>query len=257
MKILYDFFIVLMDSKYKEETTEAGVKTLNKAYMEDWAEEHLKYRKQYGVVLETPGGYSDMLYDIDAGGLPEPKVFVGGDFIMQKERIGYTTLPQYNPSSFDGFPIITLQDIAKRVDVKKGDKIYFDYLVPSPERYLGMHQGMEMYSVRVDEIYCAVRHSRIPAEDGRIPYEVIPQGLWCMVEPIGETWEQIVTEHGVVTSPRPNIKYLEGIVRHIRDREDVKNGDMILYQRNADYTVTIEDVDYFVMLEDDILCKRT
>jgi co-chaperonin GroES (HSP10) len=257
MQIIHDYFIVLMDKKYNSEPTESGMIKVNEAYMEDWAEEHLKHRRQYGTVLEVPLGYTHELLDIVHIGMPEPRVFLSGDFIGKKVNEGFTKLPQYNPSTFDGFDLITLDDISKLVNVRKGDKIYFDYTVASPDRFLGKFGDKgDMYMVRVDEIYCSVRYSRFKNDDGNFTYIIIPHGGWCLVEPAMESWEEIETESGILIKPKPTARYLDGIVRHIRDRDDVKAGDRILYQRHADYTVSIEEIDYFVMKEEDILCRR-
>jgi co-chaperonin GroES (HSP10) len=255
MQIIHDYFIVLLDSKYNSGKTESGIIKLNEAYMEDWAEEHLKHRRQYGTILEVPAGYTDSMVDIVTPGLPEPRLFVSGEFIGHKVNQGYRKLPEYYPSTFESHEVITIKDIASKVNVKKGDKVYFDYLVTDPDRYLGKHNGGEMFMLRVDEIYCKVKKGAIMNADGNFVIEIVPQGGWCMVEPTMETWDEITTDAGIIIKPKPEAKYLDGTVRHIAERLDIKEGDRILYQRHADYTVTIEDVDYFVMKEEDILLK--
>lgn len=241
MRIIHDYFIITIDQRYN---TGDGIIKINDAYMEDWAEEHLKYRRQYGVVITLPGAFSDTVTDIVTPGSPEPRLFVSGEYIERLLRMGYTRVPQYNPSTLEKFPEIKLSDIAKKVKVLPKDIVYFDQSVTDPENYLGKHNGQEMYKLRVDQIYCSVRNGQI-----------IPQGGWCFVEPKMETWEEITTPSGIVKKPNPEAVYLEGFVRHIAAREDIKSGDHIIYQRHADYKMTIEGAEYYVMREEDLLCE--
>lgn len=256
MTILQDFYIVLIDKKYNSEVTKSGLITLNAAYMEEWAEEHLKHRRQFGTILRKPATFSDDMLDIVTPGLPEPRLFVSGEYRAYEAQRGRRTIAEYYPSSLDKFDVITIADYAKNVKVQPGDKVYFDYLATDQERFLGSYQDKgDMYMLRVDEIYCSVKTSRIANMAGEYPITVTPQGGWCMLEPDMQTWEEITTPSGIVKQPFPHAKYLLGYVRHISKRDDVKAGDHVIYQRNADYNLSIEGKDYLVMREDDILCK--
>lgn len=136
-----------------------------------------------------------------------------------------------------------MADIAKTVNVKVGDKVYFDYLATDPMNMLGNHPKGELYKIQVDQIYFAVQGGN-----------VVAQGGWAAVTPVMETWESLTTPTGIIKKPKPEAIYLEGVVKHISDRPDVKIGDKIIYQRNADYAMKIEGVDCYVMRESDILC---
>lgn len=269
MQILHDFFIVLIDKKYNSDQTPTGILTLNEAYMEDKAEGHLKHRRQFGVVIGTPAIFTDTLVDVIVPGMPEPRIFVSADHMQEKANMGFSKLPQYYPSSYDEFPQVTLLDIAQKTDIRKGDKIYFDYMSTEDKRFLGPHRDGNLYQIRVDEVYCSVR-----IVDGKP--QIITQGEWCLVEPDFETWEDITSPNGVITKAAPGAKfeptfddetgdqvdwkmviegkYLQGFVRHISNRKNVKAGDKIMYERNADYVVNIEGTAYYVMKESDLLC---
>jgi co-chaperonin GroES (HSP10) len=265
MKIIQDYFMVLLDQKYNSDVTESGILTLNPAYMEEWAEAHLKHRRQFGKVISAPLQFTDTVVDVTLPGGPEPRLFVSSEHIGEMVNAGYTRIPQYYPSSYDEFPAITLLDIAQKTDIRPGDKVYFDYLATDEDRILGPHKDGILFMIRVDEIYCVVR-------DGKI----IPQGEWCLVRPDMETWEDITSPSGVIMKAAPGAKfeaqkdennefigykmviegkYLQGFIEHIRPRPDLKAGDKILYQRNADYTVIIEGEPLYVMKEEDVLIK--
>lgn len=244
MQIIHDSYIVLVDKKYNTEETKSGIIPLSKAYMEDWAEEHLKHRRLYGTVMVVPRGFSDTVVDVILPGLPEPRLFVSGEYIERAMQLGNRRLPEYNPSSFDKFPEVTMADIASKVNVGTGQKIYFDYLATDPENFLGPYNEGELYKINVDQIYFAVREDKVEV-----------QGGWCAVTPKMETWEDITTPSGIIKRPSPQAIYLEGIVKYISEREDVKVGDKIIYQRNADYAMNIEGENCYVMRESDILCK--
>lgn len=244
MIVINDFFIVAIEGKYENGKTASGIILLNDAYTEDWAEEHLKYRRKTGVVMTTPLNFSDTVIDVKIGGMPEPKVFVSGEQLEQLHA-GYSKRRiNYQPSTFEGYPTVTLADIGALVDVKRGDKIYFDQFVTDQENFLGKHNGKDLYNCRVDQIYCAVR-------DGKI----VPQGQWCVVKPDMESWSDITTKSGLLKKPSPEAHYLLGYVESIRPRPDIQPGDHILYQRHADYETMIEGQKYFVMKEDDVLCR--
>lgn len=245
MKIVHDYYIVLLESKYLSEETKSGVIQLNEAYMNEQVEDHIQHRRQYGLVMTVPNAISNEVVDIVIPGTPEPRLHVSGAYIDEMKARGYTRTPEYYPSSLDKFDEIFLKEIAAKVDVNKGEKIYFDYSATDDENFLGNHNGKyPMYKVKVDQIYCVVR-------DGVI----IPQGGWCFVEPVMETWDEITTPSGIIKKPKPEAKYLQGYLRYSAPREDVKPGDHILYQRHADYKMTIEGEELYVMKDEDLLCK--
>lgn len=244
MQIIHDSFIVLVDKKYNTEETKSGIIPLAENYMEDWAEEHLKHRRLFGTVIVAPRGYSDTVVDVLIPGLPEPRLFVSGEYIEKLMQAGSKRIPEYNPSTFDKFPEVTMADIAAKVNVAVGQKIYFDYLATDPENFLGPYKGGELYKIDVSQIYFSVRDGKVEA-----------QGGWAAVTPKMETWDDITTPSGIIKKPSPEAIALEGIVKFISNRPDLKVGDHIIYQRNADYVMNLEGEDCYVMRESDILCK--
>jgi co-chaperonin GroES (HSP10) len=165
-----------------------------------------------------------------------------GEYSSCRYSKAWSELLKYD--TFDDFEKITLADIGRKTDIKRFDKIYFDYRVTEDDNLVGKHEGKELYKVRVDQVLCVIR------ED-----EIIVQGGWCLVEPNMETWEEITTKSGIVMKPQPQAKYLEGIVRHISPDYNIVAGDKILYEKHADWTVHIEGNDYYAIEESDILGK--
>jgi co-chaperonin GroES (HSP10) len=147
-----------------------------------------------------------------------------------------------------------MADLGAKMKVEVGDKVYFDYQISDKENLLGMHNGAKMYKVNVDQIYCSIRRERSKV-DHRFRDIIHMQGGWVLVAPDVETWEEIKTPSGLMKKPKPEAKSLLGFVRHIRPGIDLKSGDHIVYVRNADYVVLVEGTPYYVMREDDILCR--
>jgi co-chaperonin GroES (HSP10) len=248
MIINLDYFLVTVDQKYESEITPSGIITTNAAFVDvnyKETDDRYRYKRIFGRVEACPRGFSNTTHSLVDPGIPAPTKYMSHDMICQRIRMGHREMSRrnYNPSSFDDFEKITLADIGRKTDIRRFDKIYFDYRVTEPDNLVGSHDGKELYKVRVDQILCSVR-------DGQI----ITQGGWCLVEPNMETWDEITTPSGIIMKPQPQAKYLEGVVRHIADG-GIKPGDKILYEKNADWTVKVEGVDYYSIEEMDILGK--
>ena len=144
-------------------------------------------------------------------------------------------------------------------EVKIGDKIYFHYLTLSePEKTLvATWNNRDVYAVRYDQIYCAVRNG-----------EIIPIGGHVLVEPEFESWDDILLptyetfpdgskqelprDKWIQTRVEPRAKDLRGIVRHVGtpptgEEHNLKEGDHILFRRNADFMIKVEGEEYYVM----------
>lgn len=249
MLINLDYFLVTVDQKYESTVTKSGIITTNVAWVDQNYEEtddRYKYKRIYGRVEACPRGFSDTPHSLVDPGIPHPRKYMSHDMISHRVRMGAKEMGRhnYNPSTFDDFEKVTLADIGRKTDVKRFDKIYFDYRVTEEDNLVGKHEGKELYKVRVDQILCVVRDE-----------EIIMQGGWCLVEPDMETWEEITTKSGIVMKPQPQAKYLKGIMRHISPDYNIGAGDNILYEKHADWTVTIEGSDYYAIEERDILGK--
>lgn len=247
MKILHDSYIVAIDQKYESTVSKSGILSLNTAYMNDEAEDRHASKRVYGTVMQCPAMFSDISVSLVNTGNPPAHGYIGHDLIQAKSNAGYSlrALPAYYPSTFEGYEMITMKDVAKKVDVQLGDRVYFAYNVTEPENFLGKNQkGHELYRVQVDMVYAVVR-------DGVI----LMQGGWVLVEPEMETWEEIKTPSGIYKKPRPEAKYLLGKVKHIQEHDALSPGDRIMYMHDADAPMKVEGVDYYCMHISEILCK--
>jgi co-chaperonin GroES (HSP10) len=268
MLILHDYYNVLVDQIYESTKTKAGITTFNEGYLANQedkeTDEHFANKRLYGTVLTCPENFTDTQVELIDPGAPPPKRFISGEYLQMRANQGYKSKEKsyYYPSTFDNYESITLRDISSKVHIQRGDRVYFDYAVTERENELGEFQGKQMYKVRVDEIRCSVRFKKdILGGGGAKPLMwneksvIIPQGGWCLVEPITDSWDDIKTPSGIFKKPAPEAKSLQGIVRHIRKRPDLKAGDKVTFLRFADYTMVVEGVPYYVMQEDDILTK--
>lgn len=153
----------------------------------------------------------------------------------------------------------------KKVDVKRGDKVYFSYLALDEENFLGYdNEGLLLYKIKYSEIFCRVRNSNITPINGH-----------CLVKPYhGEGFKEIdvdgktvqaktVTAGAVemVSELSDKPLYLQGVLQHIGSpvgeltRPDCKPGDRIVYATASDYEEEIEGETYFVMKQWDLLAK--
>lgn len=254
MRILHDYFLVGIEQLYDKHVTESGIITLNEAWIDPEEGGRYKYKRTYGTVLACPESFTDTVVSVEEVGNPRPKVFVGSDYIESMERQGYRGFGNklYNCSSFDGFDKITLADIGMNLDVKKGDRIYFDERATEPERLRNdNYNGMLVYAIRADELICSIRKGFVISGG----YNIIMHNKWVLIEPETETWEEIKTPSGIFVKPAPDVKYLQGFIRHIGDHPEMKHNDHIIYENNADAVMVVEDVDYYYMPQEDILAR--
>lgn len=168
-------------------------------------------------------------------------------------------LPSYHGES--PYVYRWLSDIPQEVNV--GDKIYFHYNTVVPQNIIqveGESPNRTWYiKVRYDQIYCAVRNG-----------EIIMIAGHCLVDPDFQSWEDISLptysnllgddgkpllkpkEQWLVTKSAPTYKYLLGYVRHVGspirgDKTEVKVGQKIIYSKNADFMINVENRDYFLI----------
>ena len=254
MRILHDDYMVTIDQEFEVVKMKSGLSSLNAAYFEDDQESKYKFKRQWGTVIGTPAVFSDKPFDVEDTGMPQRRKFIPSELIQRMVNQGYTKLPVYWPTAFDDYKIIKISDLGAKMDVNVGDKVYIDYQASDKENFLGMHNGAPMFRVSVDRIYCSVRRERSKV-DRRFRNIIHMQGGWVLVKPDVESWDEIKTESGLVKKPKPEAKSLLGFVQHVRPGIDLKAGDHVVYIRNADYVVLVEGTPYYVMREDDILCR--
>lgn len=252
MTITQDYYIVAIDADFHTEKTNAGIITLNDAYANVEDMDSNQHRKTFGTVLAVPDTFSETVVSLEDPGVPHYNVFVGSDYIEAKKRQGYTRLPQYYPSTFEEFETKTLKDWGDKVDVKKGDKVYFDYTVIEPENHLGPHKDKQMYKVRVDQIYCAVRRELKDVDWVCWTTNIYMQGGWLLADLDMETWEEITTPSGIFKKPAPEAKSLRAFVRHSKK---ISNGVHIVFLPMSDAMVKVEGREYACIHEDWVIAE--
>jgi co-chaperonin GroES (HSP10) len=235
MQLTNDYYLVLVDQLFESSTTPAGIITMNTAVVNPETEDRTQHKRRYGKILEMmrQAGHRQglRLYD---------------------ERA-------YYPSTFEKYDTITCADIAQKVDAKKGDKVYFSENATEEDRFMGKYQGGSMYAIRVDEIQAVVREMKIFT--GMKPQKrILMQGGWVLVENDMETWEEIsipIPGQAVplVVKAAPQNKPLRGWVREVAKRPDLKVGDHIVYERDADAPCVVEGKELVIMKDEDILSK--
>ena len=158
---------------------------------------------------------------------------MGHDQIQEMRNAGRKQLPPYYPSVVEQIEFVSLADVGAMVDVEVGETVYFHPNLTEPEN----EHAEGVYKALPDQLICVGTRM---------------QAGWVLVEPIAE--ESIVD--GFILSVEPGSKMLEGIVRHIRNRPDLKPGDQVMFQEDSNWEFTVEGVVYFAMKEENIWLKE-
>lgn len=246
MQILNDYFMVLVDQLYETSVTDEGIITLAASWVNSQAEERYIHKRIYGDVIGVPRNFTDTKYDVIDHGYPDPKMHISGELIQNYINAGYKHYDRqsYSVAGCDGFEPLTLADWAKNTDIQLGDKVYFDPRVTEPHNMLGVFQKKQFFKVRVDEIMCVVRRD-----------ELIMQGDWCLTEPIEESWESIRTASGLYKKPHPDKVYMQGKLKHFRNRTDVQKNDIIIHRPGMDWRLKVQGKEYYAIQNVDIIAK--
>lgn len=209
-------------------------------------------------------GVNGMDIELDTSWDPQRHVKLKGTVIQLPRRLVHSPMMQetdgrpsyhsehkYNYKYFD--------DIVQEVQL--GDIVYFHFNSVTEKNYM----GDRMYRIHYASILVVVRKGKI-----------IPIGSYTLVIPDMETWPTILKptyypflDRNQKPKKRPKSEWLQvklfptakalrGFVAHVGkplkgDKCEIKNGDMIIYRNNADWTVTIEGKDYYVMRQRHIL----
>lgn len=238
---------------YEDGKTESGIITLNEANINEEQDDRFQYKRLFGTVVGVPLSFSDQPISAVDEGKPAYTMFVGHDSIVDKRNRGYPwNNKQYNCSTFDAYDIQTMADIGKMMNVKVGDKVYFDEKVTERENFMGHSSSSALVGAKKSLIFRCPANQIFCKVEGK---NLVMQGGWVLVEPDMETWEEITTPSGIIMKVSPEAKALRGWVRFIGERDDLKPGDHIIYINDADVRTTIEGVEYFCMLEEEILSK--
>ena len=244
---IQDYFTVSIPSRYNEAKTKSGIILINLAWIDDKDMDRNEHKRLNGTVISAPAMFSDTGYRAVDDGMPAYHKFVGHDDIVDKINRGYRNHndKSYYPSTYDRYDVVTMADIAERVDVRAGDMVYFMPQCTEDENMIEKTKDREVYQISVSEIICAVR-------DGKI----IMQGEWVLIKPDVETWDDITTPGGIIMKTQPDKRWLQGFVAHSK-HEHLKEGMHIIYLPNADCEVNIEDEKYFVMPAQDVIGELT
>lgn len=255
MRELQDYYTVAIDKLYETGEPEKKIITLNDADIsEDQDARRMLYKRLYGTIISGPMGFGTTIVDAIDAGIPEPKAYVNHDFIEARVKTGDRTWGRkdYNPSTYDGYKLVLMEDYVSQVNVRDGDKVYFMETVTEPENALGRtHDGKLIYRLRADSIICSVRPDILNPGKNKI----IMQGTWVLVEPDMETWEEITSKAGVIMKVAPQAKYLRATIRHIQPDQQAKPGDLIYYIPDSNWGINVEDVEFFGIREKEILMR--
>lgn len=263
-QLLRDFYIVYVDEVWESQKTKSGLITVNTAVhnkdnSSEEVEDRGEHKRRYGWVVETPASFSDNALEMIDPGSPAPRRFVGHDWIQLMKIAGYrgyrdheNPAGKYYPSTFEQYETIKMRDMAKLVDVQRGDKVYFDHKSTDMERYMGRYKQGHLFSVQVNEIICSVKEK--PVFEGYSKYKknkIIPQGGWTLVKVLMEDWKDITTPSGVIIKVAPEALPLQGKVMYSQKKE--LEGQLVLFERDADAPIVVEGQELTSMRMDDIL----
>lgn len=264
MQLLRDFYLVLVDQLYESETTKSGIITRNTAPISEEQEDRGAFRRRYGKVLEVPVGFSDGLISVKEPPGPAPRRYINHEWIQYmrnaQHKFGLRPYDEklYYPSTFEKYDILTCEEIARRVNVEVGDKIYFGENALEDERFMGRYQGKLMYSVRVDEIQAVIKMGVVFDGYGKLKApKIYMQGQWILVKVDMSNWEDKPfnipgVEEPVMLKVAKEGKPLKGKIQS-SNRRDLKFGDEVFFEQDADAPCVIEGQEYSMMLEEDIL----
>lgn len=233
--ILQDSFLISV-SKVFDDLETNGMIGRNTAWYIEQERDRYARKIRVGKVVSVPSGYSGTNYQPIDPGLPNHRIYVGHDQIQQMANIGRKDLPKYNPSAKEQIEFISLADIGALVDVRVGEMVHFHPNVTEPEN---LHQELEtetIYKCYSDALICVGTRM---------------QAGWVLIEPHVESMEQ----DGFVVAVEAGTKMLEGTVAYIRQREDLKPGDHVFFQENANWEYEVGGKVYFAMREENVWMK--
>jgi len=230
--ILHDHYLISVPKVFDDLETETGLIGRNTHWYIDQERDRYARKVRKGIVIAKPEIFSEGNYLPIDPGTPPPRIYRGHDQIQQDFNGGVKNLPSYYPGTRETFDFISLADIARLVDVQVGEEVYFHPNVTEPEN---MHtEGV--YKALPDQLICVGTRM---------------QGGWVLVDPIEES---NVTD-GFITAIDAGTKLLEGIMRHIRNRPDLKPGDHVFFQEDSNWEYEVEGTVYFAMKEENIWMK--
>lgn len=143
-------------------------------------------------------------------------------------------------------------------DVEVGDRIYFHFNAINRGQTLIQIDERKLHRISYGQIFCAIK------PDGR----KVMIGSRVLCSPLSE--EGLTTLHGggiqksksgIIINTDKKHSAKKATLRHIgknytgRVPLNIKEGDTVLYEPHADFENTIEGETFFVMTQEDIICK--
>lgn len=130
------------------------------------------------------------------------------------------------------------------VEIKVGDRIFFHHFTCDADNRVEVNNEI-LYHCAYESVYCKI-------VDGKI----IMLGDYNFIEPLQEE-----EKSSVIITPDMAKKQSDkkGVIRHMNIRleeQGVKIGDVILFQKNADYCIDVDGKPYFVIDNKYIVAKE-
>ncbi len=230
--MIHDHYLISVPEVFDDLRTETGLIGRNVHWYIDAERDRYARKIRKGIVIAKPTSFSEGLYQPIDPGVPNHRMYMSHDAIQEMANAGRKQLPAYYPTCRERIDFISLADIARLVDVEVGEEVYFHPNVTEPE------------NLHSEGIYKAL-------PDALISVGTRMQAGWVYVEPI---MEETVAD-GLIKSIDAESKLLEGIVRHIRLRPDLRAGDHVCFQHDSNWEYEVNRVTYFAMREENIWMK--
>jgi co-chaperonin GroES (HSP10) len=183
-----------------------------------------------------------------------------GASVLYEDHQGYP-LPARRTDEGRRYPnrnlsrMVTVKDPTP--EIAEGDTIYFHYLSLIDNNYIGKEDGMELYRVAYDQVFCRVRNGEITMLNGFVAVTA----KW------DETYEDISfedemgirqdlrvkqTKTGIIYDINEEQVFRHGKLEHRGSSPDGKDynvfpGDKIIYTDFSEFKNKIEDVEYYIM----------
>ena len=134
------------------------------------------------------------------------------------------------------------------MDLQVGDKVYFNYLTIHPDS-LVWHNEKEYYQVEYFNIYCYIREGKMHMTND-----------WCFVEPLEDEQGTHYGNSGLIIPEmyRKKKNYKIGRLKNIgkplkgEPTLEAKEGDYVIYAKNADFANEIEGEVLYTMRQKDL-----
>lgn len=269
-----DFYIVWVDDIWESKKTKSGIITTNTALhsknnAKDEVEDRGEFKRRYGIVQEVPAVFSSEMVEMIAPLNPQPRRYVDHEHIQRmhnSQARGYRDIrirlvngseyhedprAHYYPSTFDKYEVIGKDKFARGNDINKGDVVYFDHTCTDVEHYLGAYKQGHLFAMSVENIMCVQREIQVFKGHKLKQKRIFPQSKWVFVRLDMEDWKDVVNELGLQVKMAPENKPLQGTVVAAQNKE--LEGKTVLFERDADAPITVDNRELTVMRESDIL----